>query len=117
MSTEQIEKDLEIAETKYLDILLELNKLFRREMRIIGVKKNVIPVKYILPRQLITRLLEEREFRIVWNHREIRRKIGDSWITIQTSPNLGGIPVEEGPEMKVIVERVPRRKRRKKGEI
>jgi len=119
------EDELEQLGYKYSMILAELNKLFRQEVRKLGVRKNVIPVKYILTKEYISLLLEYPQFRRTW-----QRKIFNVYVLkpprddceeeerelvqIQSYPNLGGVPVEEGPEVKVIVERIPRRKRQRK---
>lgn len=118
---DQIELDeiTRIAE-KYQDILSEINKKFRQEIRLIGVRKNVIPVKYVLPKEYITRLLEYSQFRRTWQRKPLWIYLKDDdetegrWIRIQTFPNIGGVPVEEGPELKVVVEKMPRRKRQRK---
>jgi len=105
---------------KYKDILAEINKKFRQETRVVGVRKNVIPTKYILPKEYITRLLEYSQFRRVWQRKPfwIYLKEDDEmegrWIRVQTFPNIGGVPVEEGSELKVVIERMPRRKRQRK---
>jgi len=105
---------------KFQDILAEINKKFRQEMRLVGVRKNVVPVKYILPKEYITRLLEYSQFRRTWERKLlwVYLKSDDEpegrWIRIQTFPNIGGVPIEEGPELKVLVERIPRRKRARK---
>jgi hypothetical protein len=104
---EESEKDFD----EYKDILLEINSKFRQQIRSIGVKKNVIPLKYILPKAYISRLLNLREFRRVWERKTIYLLREGKWIQIKTYPNLGGIEVEEGPELAVIVQRIPRRTR------
>jgi len=112
--------ELESVAKKYQDILSEINKKFRQEMRLVGVRKNVIPVKYILPKEYITRLLEYSQFRRVWKRKLLWRylksddELEGHWISIQSTPNIGGVPVEEGPELQVVVERIPRRKRQRK---
>lgn len=117
---QQFFDELENVAEKYQDILSEINKKFRQEMRIIGVRKNVVPKKYILPKEYITRLLEYSQFRRVWERKLlwVYLKSDDEreghWIRIQSTPNIGGVPVEEGPELKVVVERIPRRKRQRK---
>lgn len=113
-SIDNIEKELEVSEKKYKDILEEINKQFRKELRLIGVRKNVIPIKYILPKYMIIRLLEDRNFRRVWEQKIIWRNINGEWIVMRTYPNIGGIPVEEGTELKVVVQKIPRRERGKK---
>ena len=112
--------EFEAVAKKYKDILTELDKKFRQEVRLMGVRKNVVPKKYILPKEYITRLLENFPFRQAWERKLLWRYIKEDnetkgrWIKIQTFPNIGGVLVEEGPELKVIVERIPRRKRLRK---
>ena len=112
--------ELEKVAEKFKDILSEINKKFRQEMREVGVRKNVVPTKYILPKEYITRLLEYTQFRRAWLRKSlwIYLKEDDEteghWTRVQTFPNIGGVPVEEGPELKVLVERMPRRKRQRK---
>jgi len=112
--------ELEKVAEKFKDILSEINKKFRQEMREVGVRKNVVPTKYILPKEYITRLLEYTQFRRVWLRKPfwVYLKEDDEtegrWTRVQTFPNIGGVPVEEGPELKVLVERMPRRKRQRK---
>lgn len=118
---EELGKEVE----KYKDILFEINKALRQELRHIGVRKNIVPSKYILPKAYITRLLEIPQFRRAWQGKkfwvyqltDLNTK-GDEekrkWVQVQSFPNIGGVPVEEGLELKVIIERVPRRKRLKK---
>lgn len=117
---QQFWNELEQVATKFQDILAEINKKFRQEMRLIGVRKNVVPIKYILPKGYITRLLEYPQFRRTWQGKLFWIYLKDNdetegrWIRIQTFPNIGGVLVEEGPELKVLIERIPRRKRRRK---
>jgi len=117
---QQFLDELESVAQKYQDILSEINKKFRQEMRIVGVRKNVIPKKYILPKEYITRLLEYSQFRrawerkLLWVYLKSDDELEGHWIRIQSSPNIGGVPVEEGSELKVVVERIPRRKRKRK---
>lgn len=119
-SDEEVFLELEQISIKFKDILDEINKKFRQEVRRIGEKKNVVPCKYILPKEYVTRLLEYKDFRRVWNRKSIWRYIkGEEkkegyWIKIETFPNIGGVPVEEGKELEVIVERIPRRTRKRK---
>jgi len=113
-------QDLEETGKKYEDILSEINKLFRQEVRKLGVKKNVIPTKYILPKGYITRLLEYPVFRRAWERKLlwIYLKSDDEregqWHCVQSFPNIGGVPVEEGSELRVEIVRIPRRKRKPK---
>lgn len=111
--------ELERIAEKYQDILSEINKKFRQETRLIGARKNVIPVKYILPKEYITRLLEYSQFRRVWLRKPHwiylkEDELEGHWTKVETFPNIGGVPVEEGQELIVIVERIPRRKRKTK---
>jgi len=118
-----IEKEQDALSKKYADILSEINKKFRQAIREIGVRKNVVATKYILPKEYISRLLEYPQFRRVWERKKLlvfelkhskREKEEREWVTVDSFPNLGGIPVEEGKELIVIVERIPRRKRPRK---
>jgi len=119
-SVERFWKEQEELAKKYKDILLEINKEFRRELRKVGVRKNVIPTKIILPKEYISRLREYRLFdqtfkrKVFWVYRKRDDEERGKWVRVQSYPNLGGIPVEEGRSLKVIVKRVPRRKRPKK---
>lgn len=112
--------ELEELSIEYKDLLAEINREFRKEVRKLGSRKSVIPKKYILPKAYITHLLEYPQFKKVWDRKVFWIHVRDwdtqegRWIKVQTYPNLGGVPVEEGPSLKVIVERVPRRTRRKK---
>jgi len=108
---EAFEEESEKALDEYKDILLEINVKFRQQIRSIGIKKNVIPLKYILPKAYISRLLNLREFRRVWERKSIYLFREGKWTQIKTFPNLGGIEVEEGQELAVIVQRIPRRTR------
>lgn len=118
--TEKFYKELEELEHKFKDILLEINKATRQAIREIGVRKNVIPIKYILPNTYITRLLSYNLFRqvyerkIFWRYLKREDEVEGKWVRIETYPNIGGIPVEEGPMLKVVVVRIPRRRRVKK---
>lgn len=120
---QSLEDELARVEVKYKDILAEINKKFRQEVRAMGVKKNVVPIKYILPEEYINRLLEYPPFKRAWQRKAlwIYLKRDDEreghWIRVQAFPNIGGVPVEEGPELKVVVERIPRRKRRRKENV
>jgi len=116
-------KELEELEKEYKDILDAINKEFRKELRKIGVRKNVVPTKYILPKAYITRLLKYRPFRQAWERKEKwyyyipeteKGREKEGWIKIKLEPNLGGVPIEEGKELKVFLVRMPRRKRRRK---
>jgi len=117
-------KEMERIAEKYKDILKELNKEIRKEGRKFLVRKNVVPTKFILPEGYITRLLEWREFRRVWERKIFWRKVKNEfvsppeykWLKIETFPNIGGIPVEQGKELKVIMTRLKSRKRKKKNE-
>lgn len=112
-------EELELIAMKYKDILSEINKRFRQEMRKVGVRKNVVPTKYILPKEYITRLLEYPWFRrvwerkIIWVYRKREEEKEGCWVRIESFPNIGGVPVEEGSELQVFVERIPRRKRKR----
>ena len=118
---ERFWREQEELEKKYKDILLEINKEFRRELRKVGVRKNVIPTKIILPKEYISRLRKYKLFnqtfqrKVFWVYRKKDDEVEGKWVRIQTYPNLGGVPVEEGVKLKVIVKRIPRRKRPKKG--
>lgn len=128
------EAELSAVSKRYETLLQELNKLYRQELRKLGTKKRVVPTKYILTREWIDRLLQDRTFRICWERKNIcyfqeqppnyvhkfqsmvgfREREAPSehrWICAFAFPNIGGIPVEEGPELQVIVERVSKRKR------
>jgi len=124
---EKFLQELEALEKKYQEILSEINKAFRRELRGIGIRKNVIPTKYILPKDYISKLLEYKPFRIGWQGKVLWVKVmkrvdpkakGDEepreWARIQAFPNIGGVLVEEGPELKVELTRIPRRKRQRR---
>lgn len=120
--TKELE-ELEKVSKEYEDILKAINREFRRELRKVGVRKNVIPVKYILPKVYISRLLKYRPFRQAWERKTRwyyfipeteKGKEKKGWIRIQLEPNIGGVPVEEGPELKVCLVRIPRRKRKRK---
>ena len=122
MEEERFWGEQEELERKYKDILLEINKEFRRELRKVGVRKNVIPTKIILPKEYISRLREYRLFnqtfkrKVFWVYRKKDDEKEGKWVRIEGYPNLGGVPVEEGERVKVLVRRIPRRKRRKKNE-
>jgi len=122
MEEERFWEEQEELERKYKDILLEINKEFRRELRKVGVRKNVIPTKIILPKEYISRLSEYRLFnqtfkrKVFWVYRKKDDEKEGKWVRIEGYPNLGGVPVEEGERVKVLVRRIPRRKRRKKNE-
>ena len=118
---ERFWREQEELEKKYKDILLEINKEFRRELRKVGVRKNVIPTKIILPKEYISRLRKYKLFnqtfqrKVFWVYRKKDDEVEGKWVRIQTYPNLGGVPIEEGERVKVVVKRIPRRKRPKKG--
>lgn len=111
----------------FLDIILKINMAIRQAVREFGVKKNVLPSKIILPKEDIQRLLTYRLFKLVWEKKPIYRRLVNEfwkepidewptpykWIKIETYPNIGGIRVEEGKELKVEVYQVPRRRRTK----
>lgn len=115
-----LEVELAEVEEKYKDILKELNLKLRQEIRKVGIRKNVVPTKYVLPKAYIDRLLEYRPFRIAWYRKPIwiylkeEDKNTGEWLKIIPYPNIGGVPVEEGPELRVEVVKIPRRKRRPK---
>jgi len=116
---EQFYQEMEQLERKYKDILLEINKAVRQAIREIGFKKNVIPIKYIVPNAYITRLLEYNPFRQVYERKIFWRYVKENdgtgkWLRLETYPNIGGVPIEEGPEVRAIVVRIPRRRRVKK---
>lgn len=116
---ESVFEELEKEAKEYSDILEEINKSIRRETRKIGVRKNVIPVKYILPRSFIERLLRNKWFRRTWEGKVIWRVIEDKegnkeWVRIEMYPNIGGVRVEEGESLQVILEKIPRRRRIKR---
>jgi len=124
MSTETEEQafwdELAQVAVQFQDILAEINKKFRQEMRLVGVRKNVVPTKYILPKDYITRLLTYPQFRRTYQRKALWVYLKEDderegrWIRIQSFPNIGGVPIEEGPELKVLIERIPRRKRQRK---
>ena len=120
VSIERSWKEQEELEKKYQDILLEINKEFRRELRKVGVRKNVVPTKIILPKKYISRLRKYKLFdqtfkrKVFWVYRKKDDEKRGKWVRIQTYPNLGGVPIEEGKRVKVVVKRIPRRKRPKK---
>jgi hypothetical protein len=111
----------------FLDIILRINMSIRQATRKFGTKKNVLPSKIVLPKEDIQRLLAYRPFRIVWDKKPIYRRLVNEfwtestdewptpykWIRIETYPNIGGIRVEEGKELKVEVYETPRRRRTK----
>jgi hypothetical protein len=112
------ENDLE---KKYADIIDAINAETRKELRKIGHRKNVLPSKIILPQAYITRLLEYPLFKRVFARKVFWRYIINlrtdepmGWFPIETYPNWAGIPIEIGPELKVELREVPRRKRGKK---
>jgi len=122
MSTE---KEQDYLSHKYADILFEINKKYRQEIRNLHERKNVIPTKYILPKAYISRLLEYPQFRRVWERkvlclyalkvpRDDTEEEEREWFKVTSFPNLGGVLVEEGKELGVELERIPRRKRSKK---
>jgi len=118
-SVERFWREQEELEKKYRDILLEVNKEFRRELRKVGVRKNVIPIKIILPKEYISRLREYRLFnqtfqrKVFWVYRKKDDAERGRWVRVESYPNLGGVPIEEGERVQVIVKRIPRRKRKK----
>jgi hypothetical protein len=123
MSSEDWEKEWREQEKlgeKYADLLYELNKAFRQELRKLAKgRKNVVPTKYILPKNYLARLMEEPMFRRAWQHkvawiyikREDQRE--GSWHKIELYPNIGGVPVEEGEELRVEITKIPQRRRLK----
>jgi len=114
-------KEMERIAKKYEDIIKSINREIRREGRKFLVRKNVLPVKFILPREYIERLLTWREFKRVWERKVFWIHVLDEWcdppkykwFKVKTFPNIGGIPVEEGKELKVIMMKFKSRKRKK----
>lgn len=124
LEEERFWKELEVLSKKYEGILSEINLKFRQKIRELGVRKNVVPTKYVLPKGYITKLLEDPSFRDVWKRKphyvfelDYHKEDLDEkrrWVRVEVYPNIGGVPVEEGPDLQVFIERIPRRKRRKK---
>lgn len=111
---EALENELSQLEKRFKDLLSKINVTLRKELRNYKARKNVLPVKIILPRQSIEELLTYREFKRAWERKTRYVRTEKGWLSIPLRPNLGGIPVEEGDGIKVILTIIPRRKRRKK---
>ena len=108
-------------EEKYSDIIDSINTEIRKELRKIGHRKNVLPSKIILPHTYIARLLEYPLFKQVYERKifwryiiNLRTEEPMGWFRIETYPNWAGVPIEEGPDLRVELYEVPRKKRGKK---
>jgi hypothetical protein len=105
-------KKLGDKECSYLDILDAIARAFRQEVRRQHeTRKNVVPTKYILPSEYIIRLLNDPDFKRCWEKKVLWWYYEGKWFSRQSFPNIGGVPVEQGAELQVLIARIPRRTR------
>lgn len=117
---DEIYNELARLETEYDNIILTINSEFRKSMRKLGIKKNVIPIKYILTEEMIKKLREYSAFNRVWKAKKEIVKFSNGLEEfdkeVELFPNIGGVPVETGKVCSVEVIQVPKRVRQKKKE-